>query len=386
MLNNTIGEGETLTPGLYQQIADVLAAIFGTPDDPHFVANGQEQGLLEIDNVILAGGAVTGDRLDGDLDPNGTNTATGQGLYRQHCVHCHGINGDGKGPTAYALNPYPRDFTMGKFKFNSTAIGRPSTDADLHQILVNGINGTAMPSFALLDRGEIEALVDYIKYLGIRGQMERALVGMAGELDEDEMLDLTPETLIGDADGEGLGMLIDQWKSAEVAVAPDEPNVPLFTENRGALSEEDQVKLFDSIDRGRDLYYTAKANCFTCHGPTQLGDGNLGLYDDWSKELYNWQSERDDDGSKKAEYMALGGLEPRIVKPRNLRIGQYRGGQRPIDIFWRINNGIDGSGMPAANGLAHDDIWDLTNYVLSLPHEKRSRPNVDLPSNGRERL
>ena len=66
-------------------------------------------------------------------------------------------------------------------------------------------------------------------------------------------------------------------------------------------------------------------------------------------------------------------------------MGQYRGGRRPLDIFWRIHNGIDGSGMPAANGLTHDDIWDLTNYVLSLPFEKASRPNVDLPTNGRIR-
>jgi len=149
MLNNTIGEGENLSPELYQQIADVLAAIFGTPDHPEFVSTGLEEGFLDTDLLRTAAGAVTGERLSSDLNSNITQ---GQGLYRQHCVHCHGINGDGKGPTAYALNPYPRDFTMGKYKFNSTAIGRPSTDSDLHQILVNGINGTAMPSFSLLDR------------------------------------------------------------------------------------------------------------------------------------------------------------------------------------------------------------------------------------------
>ena len=29
-------------------------------------------------------------------------------LYREHCAHCHGISGDGVGPTAVFLNPYPR--------------------------------------------------------------------------------------------------------------------------------------------------------------------------------------------------------------------------------------------------------------------------------------
>ena len=32
-----------------------------------------------------------------------------------------------------------------------------------------------MPSFALLPPDEIEALVEYVKYLSIRGQMETAL-------------------------------------------------------------------------------------------------------------------------------------------------------------------------------------------------------------------
>ena len=385
MLNNTIGEEEELTPVLYQQIADILAGLFGTPDEPHFVANGAEAGFLKVDNLVYAAGAVTGDRLDPNVNPN---RQRGRGLYREHCVHCHGINGDGKGPTAAFLKPYPRDFTMGKFKFNSTRIGAPSTDEDLHLLLERGVNGTAMPSFALLDRGEREALVDYVKYLAIRGQMERLLVQKAGELDPEageDKIEETSQNIIGTPDDEGLAALVESWKTAEPAVYPSEPSVPIFSQDRSGWAEEKSEQLFDSIDRGRELYYTAKANCYSCHGPTQLGDGNLALYDDWSKELYNWQTERDEDGTKKAEFLKLGGLEPRPIRPRNLRTGQYRGGRRPLDIFWRIHNGIDGSGMPAANGLTHDDIWDLTNYVLSLPFEKTSRPNVDLPTNGRIR-
>ena len=383
-------EDEGLPRGLYQQIADIMAAIFGTPDEPQLVANGMEAGFIDPDNLVLASGAVNSGRLSSDIDAD-PHRARGMGLYRQHCVHCHGINGDGKGPTAAFLNPYPRDFTMGKFKFNSTRIGSPSTDDDLHQILINGINGTAMPSFALLDRGEIEALVDYVKYLGVRGQMERLLVEKAGEYvdedageDDDEGIPVDQE-LIGDADGDGLGMIIDKWKSAAPAVNPDEPNVPLVAGNPAELDEEQRKQLFASVDRGRELYYTAKANCYSCHGPTQLGDGNLGLYDDWTKELHNWQSIKDEDGSKKAEFMKLGGLEPRIIRPRNLRLGQYRGGRRPLDVFWRVHNGIDGAGMPAANGLTHDEIWDIVNFVLYLPYEQLSHPNVELPTLDRAR-
>ena len=399
------GAEDGLVPELYQRIADVLAGMFGTPDEPYFLASADAgtEDFVDGNNLTMAAGPVTGDRLAGDANAAQRFQAQGAGLYREHCVHCHGISGNGKGPTAAFLKPYPRDFTMGKFKFNSTEIGFPSTDDDLRRILMMGIEGTAMPSFALLDRGEVEALVDYVKYLAVRGQMERRLAEEAGGMDE---IDASKENLVDTL----LAETVDPWNSAapprgeivdpddpeeliEVAL-PTQPNVPLFSEDRSGWSEEKSEELFDSIDRGQELYYTKVANCFSCHGPTQLGDANLTLYDDWTKELgYNWLTETDE--SKMAEHLELGGLKPRIIHPRNLRLGQYRGGRRPIDLFWRIHNGIDGAGMPAAmikdprdpdaQGLTYDDIWDLVNYVLSLPYEKMSRPGVELPTNGRIR-
>ena len=378
------GFEESMPREAYQQIADILAAVFGTPDDPMLIAGGVEQGFVSESNLRRAAGAVTNSRLSNSLDASELTQA--EGLYRQHCVHCHGINGDGKGPTAAFLKPYPRDFTLGKFKFNSTRIGQPSTHEDIHRVLVNGINGTAMPSFALLNSGEIEALVEYVKYLSVRGQSERYLIMLATELDFEagDSIDVTPATIIGSPEDDGISAIVESWKTAE-SVAPEEPSVPLVIDDPSNWGEEEKEAVFASVERGRELYYTAKANCFSCHGNTQLGDGNLGLYDDWSKELYNWQSEPDEDGTKKSEYVALGGLKPRIIRPRNLRLGLYRGGRRPLDIYWRIFNGIDGTGMPAANGLSNDEIWDLVNFVLYLPYEQISTPNVDLPTLDRAR-
>src|SRR5262249_17423705 len=45
----------------------------------------------------------------------------GSRLYRQHCLHCHGLTGDGHGPTAPWVNPHPRDYRQGSFKFTSTS-------------------------------------------------------------------------------------------------------------------------------------------------------------------------------------------------------------------------------------------------------------------------
>ena len=43
----------------------------------------------------------------------------GSKLYRVHCLHCHGLTGDGRGPTSKWVNPHPRDYRRGLFKFQS---------------------------------------------------------------------------------------------------------------------------------------------------------------------------------------------------------------------------------------------------------------------------
>jgi len=75
-------------------------------------------------------------------------------------------------------------------------------------------------------------------------------------------------------------------------------------------------------------------------------------------------------------------LRPRNAIPRNLRDGTYRGGRRPLDIFWRVSAGIAGTPMPAsgpagegAQGtLTQEEIWHIVDYVHSLPYEPVNRP------------
>ena len=64
-------------------------------------------------------------------------------------------------------------------------------------------------------------------------------------------------------------------------------------------------------------------------------------------------------------------LKPRNIIPRNLRSGIYRGGRRPIDLYYRIMAGINGSGMPAHNTLlkTEEDRWAIVAYVLNLPYQ-----------------
>ena len=48
-----------------------------------------------------------------------TPDSDGAALYQQRCASCHGKTGRGDGEYAGLLNPRPRDFTSGRFKFVS---------------------------------------------------------------------------------------------------------------------------------------------------------------------------------------------------------------------------------------------------------------------------
>ncbi len=373
-----------------KDIADVLAAMFGTPDEPHVpkLPDLNTAEVLDIDKLRMAAGPVGSDEFDRP-----------RGLYRQHCAHCHGISGDGAGPTAAFLNPYPRDYRLGKFKFKSTPIGYKPTHDDLKKILIDGIPGTAMPSFALLDNDEIDALVHYVKYLSIRGEVERDLIRYAATLDLEAE---PPERIVNVAYAKekpsdfaeqleevqrSAARLVTQWQNARSNVMEVAPPSRDMNDPQARVA---------AIRHGRELFYGAVANCFSCHGDTALGDGKVS-YDDWVKDP-GWidGSTNQPIAAQIPEFLALGALEPQVLRPRNLRLGMYRGGRRPIDMYWRIRNGIEGTPMPAAafkpegapedmKGLTHDDIWDVVEYLRSLPYESISLPAPQELENLRER-
>jgi mono/diheme cytochrome c family protein len=374
------GEGYRMRGSQLSEIDEILAASFGTPDEP-IVPDVEGAELLDANLLKMAAGPV-GSSEDGSP----------RGLYREHCAHCHGITGDGNGPTAAFLNPYPRDYRPGKFKFKSTPIGIKPTHDDLKKIVLDGIPGTAMPSFKLLTDVEVEALVNYVKYLSIRGEVERDLLrASVNDLDFEQdpnarLVSLVPDTATAEQKDalkdqlatikERISGVVGKWVEESTKATPIEarPNM---------TSEE----LLASQRRGRDLFYGTVANCVKCHGESSLGDGELTNYDDWAGEFIGKEANQQ---QLIREFVAVGLPQPRIIRPRNLRQGVYRGGMRPIDVFWRIRLGIEGTPMPAATmkpesdpnakGLTVQDIWDIVNYVHSLPFEPISNPHDAVPT------
>ena len=57
-----------------------------------------------------------------------------------------------------------------------------------------------MPAFQNLDVAEVQALTDYVKYLTIRGQLERKLLSEVDSMDGDPLIDFE---LANDPSGDG---------------------------------------------------------------------------------------------------------------------------------------------------------------------------------------
>ena len=170
---------------------------------------------------------------------------------------------------------------------------------------------------------------------------------------------------------------MESWNGAnEQVIMPTEAAIP--------HGQSHAARVAASVNAGRELFYGTRANCVKCHGPTGLGDGQQDDYDNWSKANNEFIKATNDKigqiESLKADLAKAQGddvaqhsranqrlaqkeynerreliaaiLPPRNAIPRNLREGSYRGGRRPIDVFWRISAGIAGTPMPASGPAA----------------------------------
>ena len=152
----------------------------------------------------------------------------GRVVYRRACAACHGNAGDGNAPVARYLDPRPRDFTFGIYKFSSTPFGMLPSDDDLYRVVREGVPTTTMPAFErLLTEQERRDVVAYIKTFS-------------------ENFEVMP--------------------AADPIVIPDEPEVSA-----------------EAVRDGKHIYMLT--GCWTCHGPrgTGAGDAATVLEDAWGQ-------------------------------------------------------------------------------------------------------
>jgi len=337
-------------------IRGASVSILGTSNEVPLFYTSTNTGEF---SVVDSTGALSKVALSSELSVTGDTLQFGRELYLRHCMHCHGLSGDGNGPTAKYFAVRPRDYRRGTFKFTSTKKGIGPSRDDLFRIVKLGVPGTYMPSFMLLPDAEVSALVEYVRWLSLRGQYEAYLCSnyevdfgknVAAELQNSELA-----SRVAAYEKEELRELISNFSN-------EARDRSLASESEESVLVPSTVRIEpspESIARGRALFADPKKNakCYNCHGELGRGDGP-------STEVMN-------DVPGKPGQKALGLFDEwgNAIRPRDLTSGIFRGGRRPIDIFRRISAGIKGTPMQAfgAPTLSDDEIWDLTNYVLSIP-------------------
>ncbi len=123
---------------------------------------------MRIRNLMALSAACAALLLSGTALAAG-NADNGNTLFQANCATCHGPGGKGDGPVGKALNPPPRDFTEGDFKFDTNGDGTPGSDTDLTVVIQQGAGAFGgsplMAPWGHLPESDINDLVAYIRTL-----------------------------------------------------------------------------------------------------------------------------------------------------------------------------------------------------------------------------
>ncbi len=243
----------------------------------------------------------------------GPAAARGRVVYDKYCVGCHGDTGEGDGDAAHWLNPMPRNFQSGNFKFRSTPSGQLPTESDLMHVITCGLAGSAMPGFPLLPEQDRRDVVQYVMHLTSFGLGQREVRYLMDEegMSLDEIRSEQLEEIRESAE--------KRWADAQPIPVPAAPPVT------DAL-----------LAKGKEIFDT---QCAACHGDTGRGDGS---------SSYTLRDYKD------AE-----------IRPRDFTTGVFRAGSTPQDLYLRLRSGLSGTPMPAIPG-SDEEIWAQVYYILSM--------------------
>lgn len=293
------------------------------PDAPRAELRTALEGLFGTPAAPLAGSAGVGGL---DLSPD--HLAAGSRVYRRLCVNCHGMAGDGRGPTGPWVYPYPRDFRTGQFKV--AADGRKPHFETLARLVRRGVPGTAMQPFDLIPEEEVRAVSAYVVHLSLRGEAEYRVTKA--------LLDDTGESDVPDVAAECRSVLdksVGEWAKAQVTAAP----APAWPDDPADPAHQESVR------RGEALF-TGAAGCASCH--KDYGRPDAFRYDVW------------------------GG----VVRVPDLTRGEFKWGEQPADLAARVRHGFPASGMPGNEQLTDEQVRDVALFVHELAYPNRLPPDI----------
>ncbi len=146
--------------------------------------------------------------------------ARGKALYDKTCASCHGMTGDGKGPTSAGLDPPA-------IAFADKDRARERSVFALYQVLEQGIDGTSMASFAHLpsqDRWDLALYASAFSYpASAAAEGERLWnsdPGLRARFDMEKLVGMTPASLaakIGETKADAITAYLRRHPAAVLA-------------------------------------------------------------------------------------------------------------------------------------------------------------------------
>jgi len=242
---------------------------------------------------------------------------TGREMYVRHCYACHGLAGDGRGPSAPGLRPAPRDLREARYKFGRFIGGDLPSDDVLVEILTEGLHGTAMLDWDIPEP-TLRNIVQYIKTF-------------------------SPED--------------EGWRDPD-----NEIGTPI------EVSEDPWTgKADEAVARGQVIFH-GFATCQSCHPAyatkKEIADAfaEFGKQPEFRDNMY--RSEK-----QKSEYK-VNGVEQWFLPPDYTWDHIRTGGdvaKRKTNLYRIIGTGIPGTAMAQWKGtLDEADLWAVAYYVDSL--------------------
>ncbi len=256
-----------------------------------------------------------------------TLIADGETAYATYCIGCHGATGDGRGEAAGFLDPKPRNFQLGEFKFSSREVGDLPTDDDLRRTITNGLRGSAMPAFRFLPQRTVDGLIAYVKTFSPTWEERRP--------------------------GAVIPIVDDPWSG-----------------------EEDQS---EAIARGEAVYH-GFATCWSCH-PAYVTEAKL------NEHLVQFGDERKEEFRPNLDKSVPKPNEQGdLLYPPDFRRDFVRSGSRVEDLYRSIGAGLAGSAMPTwIHSIEYapqegqppitekKDIWAMAYYVRDLIRQRPAK-------------
>ncbi len=231
-----VQDGKIVNPGEFAEmtefsaaVVDQLTALPAHPQQATLIREAQSLASLiqrqaapaDVASHARSLGAAVINVYPVPLAPaRAPESAQGAALYQTLCVSCHGAAGAGDGPAAANLNPAPVDFT-------DESRARERSLFALYQVITQGLEGTAMPSYAQLPDDDRWALAFHV---GQFAYPETSASISPGEADNTsvsslrELVQITPAALAATVGDGRAAALTAHWRRHPPAVSAPAPD------------------------------------------------------------------------------------------------------------------------------------------------------------------